>query len=1039
MHEINAAAEWYFRRNCAETMVVNAADYDIDDDGGFNEASSGEEDSDETEDSDYESYRRQRREKKEKKRSKKEKEKEKTITRKTPSSSSNSSENTIKPTGNAGEVADLIRHLNKMTLDDTEYAPTYYSILALDTTGHVVNCINPPKLQGNWKNNNNRPPQPATPGNPPRTTFNASSPATYPNNIPLSDRPETPAPDTGCFGCGKEGHRASECPEIKELERAGVVKIDNETRRVKLSNGSFIRRAPGENIVQAVRRLTAPRVMLGITDTAFTGAYYGYPEDFEQTAHIENIESDSNNEPSEMEEDESAGELYITIPKSRWHTKGKSVHGADRTETRLKTARRLAFDGVHVPRHETTKDLKIPSMAPPPAKKTEKTTAGQLRDILSDVQPIDARKPRFAEEQDIEMKDIPIERSVRRKGSENKVPDDPHTDARQNKKPQESKIAEEGSTETKPAGRHSEVQSTMNLPSIVERILNLELPMTVREALAASKEIRNGLQEVVRLKNVKAVLMGSDFPVVANFKWPRQDGVLIRIELEVGGRRVVAIVDTGSQLDIVWADVAALTLHKPMDMTCVTGMNDANGGRGELRGFIHEVELPCGGVITKTGLWVSQQAPFELLLGRPWQRNNLVSIDEREEGTYLVFKDRETRLPRYELMAVPHEATTEVLTCGVVPHSLAYITEGDDEQILTTRNEFGHCSLVNEEFRKPEKISLATKIDYTIVTEYPIYTSNTEKAMNNERLQEIRIELDTSPPPELRLPEISSTTFKPSSTTYAAADKVIAQASAERSTFGAPDGTCFGRIHEKLHDVAHEQRDAHIAGHELRKRPASLTTNQAAYLGSFSAPTGEEVHRAVFLNAEMQVYDPATGEMGSLPRHAYAQLHTKLTDGSGRGPPIVPHVGSASTERLDSKTPMPGKLRLPTDMQDDTVLRFTADVDPDFSLMFPYPTLATHPVVVEDAPFSVKSLEYWSYPAVSNAYKIQHDVELEITQERTRDPRRARPDTPTPNLPLVLYHGPPMSLLPTIVEEGEISGEVVGIDPQYVCAARNAH
>ncbi|KAF8189927.1 hypothetical protein K438DRAFT_1971425 [Mycena galopus ATCC 62051] len=57
-----------------------------------------------------------------------------------------------------------------------------------------------------------------------------------------------------------------------------------------------------------------------------------------------------------------------------------------------------------------------------------------------------------------------------------------------------------------------------------------------------------------------------------------------------------------------------------------------------------------------TDLWVSQTAPFSLLLERPWQRGNLVSIDEREEGTYLIFKDRETKLPRFELLAVPHES-----------------------------------------------------------------------------------------------------------------------------------------------------------------------------------------------------------------------------------------------------------------------------------------------------------------------------------------------------------------------------------------------
>ncbi|KAJ6452599.1 hypothetical protein C8R45DRAFT_1040329 [Mycena sanguinolenta] len=78
-------------------------------------------------------------------------------------------------------------------------------------------------------------------------------------------------------------------------------------------------------------------------------------------------------------------------------------------------------------------------------------------------------------------------------------------------------------------------------------------------------------------------------------------------------------------------------------MTQVTGMNDANGGRGELRGFIHEVELSVRVIVRAT----------------------------------LVFKDRDTNLPRYELLAVPHTATTEVLAYRQSSHSLAYITDLD--------------------------------------------------------------------------------------------------------------------------------------------------------------------------------------------------------------------------------------------------------------------------------------------------------------------------------------------------------------------------
>jgi hypothetical protein len=100
-----------------------------------------------------------------------------------------------------------------------------------------------------------------------------------------------------------------------------------------------------------------------------------------------------------------------------------------------------------------------------------------------------------------------------------------------------------------------------------------------------------------------------------------------------------AIVDTGSQLDVVCADVAALKVQRPADMSHVTNISEANGRKGQLQGYISDVDFTYGGVLMRIDLWVSQQATFELLLGKPWQRGNLVSIDKWEEGTNLVFKD----------------------------------------------------------------------------------------------------------------------------------------------------------------------------------------------------------------------------------------------------------------------------------------------------------------------------------------------------------------------------------------------------------------
>jgi hypothetical protein len=207
----------------------------------------------------------------------------------------------------------------------------------------------------------------------------------------------------------------------------------------------------------------------------------------------------------------------------------------------------------------------------------------------------------------------------------------------------------------------------------------MEVPLSLREIMVTSKDLRTEFQEIIKVKNVRAVLLGNsqDHPLIANVGWPRTEGILIKIDMKTNGNDVCAIIDTGSQLDVVRADVAALKIQQAVDMSQVTNMNDANGGRGQLQGWIRDVEFTCGGAVTATDLWVSQKAPFALLLGRPWQRGNLVSIDEREEGTYLIFKDRETRQPRFELLAVPHEGP--IASNANHYQSFAFI-EADDSQ-----------------------------------------------------------------------------------------------------------------------------------------------------------------------------------------------------------------------------------------------------------------------------------------------------------------------------------------------------------------------
>ncbi|KAJ6452563.1 hypothetical protein C8R47DRAFT_1229380 [Mycena vitilis] len=905
VREINEAAEWYFRRNRAEAMVVNAADYGIDLDSGTTDAGS-EDESDDSDDSDYETYRQKHRAKL---RAKKDKEKEKKKKPKKTSTSApgTSKTRTLQTTGTAEEVTSMIRQLNKMSIADPEYAPVYYKVLTLDSTGIAAKCVQPPRLTQPWTDSGARgPPRakgPATGG-----TSNPAGLATYPNNIPVP---------TGCFGCGIEGHRIGDCPEIRDLMGKDVLSIDEETRRVRMKDGSLIRRGPNETLVQAARRIAAPRVMFATSKkepvyptydiaseddeeedapatymfTSQQPAYPTYdiatddedPEDYleeqaEASAESE-LEIGSGNDERTLDanwyvthsdveaESLGEGEVYLTVPQLPFPPEPDEdgmVNAAERTMPGTRAARKEIFDGVMMPRRDPAKAAPRPMKSSTPketvnsngtaARKLPETPLQQVRDLLPELTPVDARVPRTDVDMP-EMERLEPEKGLARKRREPFK--DLQNDTQRLLEPPEAKTS----------GRHSEIQATVQIPSIIERILDLTLPMTVREAFVASKDIRAGIMDTIRLKNVKAVLLGrsQDNPLVAHWNWPRTDGILIKIDVESAGRKISAIVDTGSQLDVVRADIAALRIQRPVDMSCTTNMSDANGGRGQLRGYIQDVELNCGGVLTSTDVWVSHQAPFELLLGRPWQRGNLVTIDERDEGTYLVFKDRDTRLPRYELLAIPYQSTS---------HPKSSDPEEPTSNLLTYEVETVASSKTSEPNATPMLLWRGAK------PARRVQAKQLENQASGQLWAAFCKLLPTLPPPPstqpapppylrrlfhaaLASPPLRVALFRPEPS----------HSLLSRATFLAGNE----RITSALLTTSLTEWVQHRKGNELTVRPGSVVAPQTLYTGSETRPNGQEVQHAIFLNARMLVHNPATGEPGMRNGHVVAHLYLAPT------------------------------------------------------------------------------------------------------------------------------------------------------------------
>jgi hypothetical protein len=128
---------------------------------------------------------------------------------------------------------------------------------------------------------------------------------------------------------------------------------------------------------------------------------------------------------------------------------------------------------------------------------------------------------------------------------------------------------------------------------------------------------------------------------------------LLKLQLEINGVPLSAIIDTGSQMNLIRTNLARRVLRLLIDLTKPITMKDVNGGTGILTGFLRKVRLTCGTVDTYCNLHVGNNLAFDLLLGRKWQKENYVSIVERQDGTYLEFRDRRTDNTKQEVLVSP--------------------------------------------------------------------------------------------------------------------------------------------------------------------------------------------------------------------------------------------------------------------------------------------------------------------------------------------------------------------------------------------------
>jgi hypothetical protein len=448
-----------------------------------------------------------------------------------------------------------------------------------------------------------------------------------------------------CFGCGETGHGIHTCSQIADLINKGVLRKD-QGGRITDKNGQRIPKGFDETFIQAIKRINDGQthyISMAMDDT----------EDSQTDYYMtEGDDTDSDEEDNH-------------------------VMAAERVPKKSTNARREIFDGVHMPpANKTYKNKDKENIKPRrPGEPTPFRVNKGPVEIVKSTEPIpfDARTPRKLPE-DIVMTDSTL--------ASNKVrPDIKHRSI-----PQESTEL----IKSKQVGRQSDISAGVGQTEVIDSILKAPITLTMEQLLSSSKAVTGQLAERMKLRNAKPTATVNN--AMSRFL-PSDKALLIKLPLQIGSHHVSAIVDTGSQLNIVRRDIYDKAIKVPMDPLRELVMNDANGGTGTLKGHVPLVELISGGVVTQANFYIGDTVPFEMLLGRPWQRDNFVSIDERAKGTYLVFKDPEGRNVRFELCVVAEEVDRSYRYNFMVPRGHHQSLYSSTQEGSTQGNSCNSCSI----------------------------------------------------------------------------------------------------------------------------------------------------------------------------------------------------------------------------------------------------------------------------------------------------------------------------------------------------------
>jgi hypothetical protein len=541
----------------------------------------------------------------------------------------------------------------------------------------------------------------------------SNGPQPYPRGI-IPQQPGMQIPSK-CFGCAGTDHSLRDCSKMAQLLNQGIVTRDSQTLKYRLPNGQPLYRKPDECLIETINQIKPPAqgiVQFAKISEEVNNFYakqsgrsflqYSLSDEEDDGDEYENDYETEYEDDDEYEEahwkrrlnrnkefpvyasyeayDEDDAQERVNVYPAERTDKGKTTRQA-REAAMNHPIKKAQLDGVYMPKRSNRSAEKLSEIVSVPLKSTM-----PVREISKDREamkskenvplpdkepiPVDVRKPRFNENSDIFMKDL--------EAQPKQAPEKSITlqDYKNRTKNPDGKKFESSADQTWTGPRQSELSIKVDSNEVIKNILDTPVSISIGNLLGTSRDLAVKVNDMIQYKNPimpttqkvyntqmrqeDSEMEPSMPPIEQSKRIKNFSRMLILIKLYCYGNPIWATVDTGSQINVVSKRIADKHIRLPVDISKQIIISDVNGNSGTVTGMINSAPLRCGNVITEaTELYVAENLPCELLLGRPWQRGNLVSIDERPEGTYLVFKDPKTLKPRYEMHIAPEDVVPD--------------------------------------------------------------------------------------------------------------------------------------------------------------------------------------------------------------------------------------------------------------------------------------------------------------------------------------------------------------------------------------------